>query len=81
MQLIPAKSPDLNPIENIFHILGNKLNADALRLNIEHESFRSFRGRVVTTLLEIPESVVDKTIESMTKREMKSFAFEGKVSA
>jgi len=68
IQQIPARSPDLNPIENIFHILGNRLNEDALRLNIEHETFRAFRRRVVTTLLGIPPSVVDKTIGSMTKR-------------
>ncbi|KAJ8048606.1 Transposable element Tcb2 transposase [Holothuria leucospilota] len=65
---IPARSPDLNPIENIFHILGNQLNQDAIEQNIEYETFRAFRRRVVDTLRRLPQSVIDKTIASMSRR-------------
>ena len=30
MQVIPARSPDLNPIENLFHIVRNSIEAEIL---------------------------------------------------
>lgn len=65
---IPPRSPDLNPIENIFKLLGDKLKYDAIENNIEFETFRAFRSRVVTTLLQMPRAIIDKTIASMGKR-------------
>ncbi len=65
---IPPRSPDLNPIENIFHLLGRQLIGDALRLNIEYESFRAFRRRVTDTLLHLPQPVIDRTIASLPRR-------------
>ena len=44
--IIPAHSPDLNPIENIFHINKRKLHHDALELAIRREDFESFSARV-----------------------------------
>ena len=65
---IPARSPDLNPIENIFHLIGNKLKRDALDKNITKETFQSFSTRVKRTVLSFPSDVIDKTIASMPKR-------------
>ena len=65
---IPPRSPDLNPIENIFKLLGDQLSKDALEKNINEESFESFQSRVVDTLLRIPTDVINKTVSSMPKR-------------
>ena len=43
---IPARSPDLNPIENIFHIAKKKLHQDVLEMKIEREDFEEFSVRV-----------------------------------
>ena len=65
---IPARSPDLNPIENIFHIVKRRLRQDALDQQITQEDFAAFSARVKTTLETIPIDVVDRTILSMGKR-------------
>ena len=65
---IPPRSPDLNPIENIFHIAKCKLKNDALCQKITKETWQQFVKRVETTLHSIPISVIDKTIDSMAKR-------------
>ena len=65
---ILARSPDLNPIEDIFHIVKNKLCQDFLEMKIEREDFEEFSARVKTTLENVPVHVVDKTIQSMDKR-------------
>ena len=64
----PARSPDLNPTENIFHIVKCRLCQDALDQQITQEDFVVFSARVKTTLEMIPIDVVDKTILSMGKR-------------
>ena len=65
---IPARSPDLNPIENIFHIVRERLTVEALELGISHESYTQFSKRVAKTISQIPVWLIDKTIESMPKR-------------
>lgn len=65
---IPARSPDLNPIENIFHLVGKKLQKDALETNLVREDFEGFCRRVKKTCLEYPHEVIDNTIASMPKR-------------
>ena len=64
---IPARSPDLNPIENIFTIVTAKLERDALRKQITHETFEQFSDRVEKTLCNIDPKLIDRTIESMNK--------------
>ena len=39
---IPARSPDLNPIENIFHLVCANLQKDALTKEIKKETFWNF---------------------------------------
>ena len=65
---IPARSPDLNPIENIFHIVKCSLREEAINKRIETESFAQFQDRVVCALNLISCDVIDKTIESLPKR-------------
>ena len=64
---IPARSPDLNPIENIFNIVSAKLERDALRKQITHETFEQFSDRVEKTLCNIDPKLIDRTNDSMKK--------------
>ena len=63
---IPARSPDLNPIENLFHLVGKQIKKDGM--HIESETYAEFVKRCRATLLNYPPAVIDKTIESMPKR-------------
>ena len=65
---IPPRSPDMNPIENIFNITKQNLHADALSKNIAHETYDEFSQRIKETLLAIPLQTINKTIESMAGR-------------
>ena len=65
---IPPRSPDVNPIENLFHSMREKLRQQALKQNITHETFREFSDRVTTTLNNFSIAEIDKTIESMNNR-------------
>jgi len=65
---IPPRSPDLNPIENVFHVLQKKLGNDAIDQNITHETFVQFSERVKDTMLRFPSSTIDNIINSMPKR-------------
>ena len=65
---IPARSPDLNPIENIFHIVKRDLREEAVNKHIESENFSEFRERVLGALKRIPCDIIDKTIASLSKR-------------
>ena len=70
---IPPRSPDVNPIENIFHIVKKKLDDDALRRRIHREDYSAFRDRVRQTIFDPPKNVINKTIESMEDRERSPF--------
>ena len=65
---IPPRSPDMNPIENIFNIAKQNLRADALSKNIVRETFDEFSKRIKETLIAIPLQTINKTIESMAGR-------------
>jgi hypothetical protein len=65
---IPARSPDLNPIENIFHLARKKLRSDVLSRQIKKESYQQFSKRVAQTIKEFPADIIDNTIESMERR-------------
>ena len=43
---IPSHSPDINPIENLFHLIKRQLNNDAIVQNIRKETFEEFAARV-----------------------------------
>ena len=65
---IPARSPDLNPIENMFHLVSKKIKNDAKKHHIEKETFEQFARRCKRTLWEFPTHIIDNTIKSMNKR-------------
>ena len=66
---IPPRSPDFNPIENIFHIVSSrKLEKDAIDQRITRESYQEFCGRVRRTIYSISHQLINKSIESMNTR-------------
>jgi len=67
---IPPRSPDFNPIENVFNFIKEELRTQAIEQNIVRENFENFSIRVKHTLENCPASYIDKTIESMPKRIM-----------
>ncbi|MEE8289558.1 MAG: transposase [Nitrosomonadaceae bacterium] len=74
---IPAKSPDCNPIENVFHLVGKKIKKDGRDADITCESYEEFVSRCRDTLLSFPVDVIDRTIDSMPKRLKAIIAGEG----
>jgi hypothetical protein len=65
---IPARSPHINPIENLFHIIKKKLQADAIRENITRESYGEFTSTVKRTLEEANPLIIDRIINTMNKQ-------------
>ena len=65
---IPPRSPDINPIENVFHNVKRELRDYALQNNLTHETYPAFCARVKNTLLNFSPEIIDKTIASMDKR-------------
>ena len=43
---LPVRSPDLDLIENTFHVSKRRLDQQVLDMRIEHESFQQFKERV-----------------------------------
>ena len=54
MFAIPPRSPDVNPIENIFHLVRKKLQDDALKRKITKETFAAFSERIKHTIKTFP---------------------------
>jgi transposase len=65
---IPPRSPDLNPIENLFACVKRELRFDAVERGLQRESFGEFEKRVVATLKRVGAKMVDNLILSMPKR-------------
>lgn len=65
---IPPRSPDCNPIENIFKQVKGELNEQAIKENIEIESYADFQKRVIKTLLQFPVENINTVINSMGRR-------------
>ena len=65
---IPPRSPDINPIENFFHLVSKQLRRQAIQRNITRESFVQFSDRVRDVVLNYPVAVIDNIIDSMEKR-------------
>ena len=60
-----ARSPDLNPIENMFHIAKKELKRQVIDSQIVRETWQEFKSRVIKTLHNIP---VDNIITSTPKQ-------------
>lgn len=65
---IPARSPDLNPIENTFHSIGKQIRKDAANRGIEKETYKQFCDRVKRIVLSFNKEEINRTIESMPRR-------------
>ena len=65
---IHARSPDLNPIENLFHLINNQLSVDAKEQNMQHETYDQFSKRVKHTLENCSKETIDSVIDSMHNR-------------
>ena len=65
---IPARSPNLNPIENIFHLVKKNLGHEAIANCITSETFKQFTERVLRSFDNHSIAVVDRTIASLSKR-------------
>jgi transposase len=65
---IPARSPDLNPIENLFHIVKKQIQSQAIAERIYKETWHAFKARVRKTILNIPITYVNNLLLSMPKR-------------
>eukprot|EP00795_Rhopilema_esculentum_P005758 gene5758-11032_t len=61
---IPPRSPDTNPIENLFGIAKRMLGQDVIDNNITVESIEACENRIRRILNEIPVSTIDSIIES-----------------
>ena len=65
---ITPRSPNINPIENLFHLIKRQLNNDAIARNMTKETFEEFAARVKHTIINFDKNQIDKIIESMSKR-------------
>ena len=65
---IPPRSPDINPIENVFNLVKRQLQTDARDNKITKETFEEFSKRCKDTLTNFPMDIIDRTIASMDKR-------------
>lgn len=65
---IPPRSPDLNPIENLFHLVSKQLEKDAIDEQITSENFEQFSERVKKTIMNFSKDTIDNIIKSMGKR-------------
>ena len=65
---IPVRSPDLNIIENLFHLIRKQLAEDAKNQNIIQETYEEFIARIEKTFMEFPVQTVNNLINSMPKR-------------
>ena len=51
---IPARSPDINPVENVFHYAKRKLYKESLNKNITFENLEKYFARVRKILPLVP---------------------------
>ena len=65
---IPPRSPDLNPIENMFKSVSDDLHDSAIEKQLERESFTQFKERVKDTIVQFPVAKINNLIESMDRR-------------
>ena len=63
-----ARSPDLNPIENVFNIVKKQLEDEAIQIRITNEPFEKFKERVLQCLNNVSVNIIDRTLTSMPKR-------------
>lgn len=65
---IPPRSPELNPIENVFSFVKKELKSQAVEYNIERESYADFSLRVKATLYSSSVQRINNIIDSYGNR-------------
>lgn len=65
---IPPRSPELNPIENVFSFVKKELRIQAIDNKIERENYQQFCLRVKATLLSTSKERIDRIIDSYGQR-------------
>ena len=65
---IPPRSPDLNPVENVFKVVREDLSTQAKENQIQQETFAEFKERVRVNILGFPLLKINNLIASMDKR-------------
>ena len=65
---IPARSPDINCIDNVFHAMRKEIQNDASVRNIQKETFRQFQYRASRIIRNFDPDYIDKVIHTMPKR-------------
>ena len=65
---IPPRSPDINCIENVFHAMRKAIQRDAVRRNIQRESFRQFQARCARIIRNFDIGYINRAISSMPRR-------------
>lgn len=67
---IAARSLDLNPIENVFNIVDQKLDRIVLEKQMSKETFKQFSKLVRNNILNIHTQEIDIIIDTMPKDEL-----------
>ena len=67
---IPARSPDINPNENLFNLVRRELDLQAGNFAKYHtqDTYEDFSSRICKTFESFPSECIDKTIQSIDKR-------------
>ena len=65
---IAPRSPDLNPIENLYTLVTKTLRKQIIKENIVRETYDEFVTRVREAMLNFSIPKIDRIIESMDKR-------------
>ena len=65
---IPARSPDLNPIENFFNLAKKAVQEQARDKMIKSETFAEFSARVRDTIVNFDRKIISNLIGNMDKR-------------
>ena len=73
---IPARSPDLNPIQNFFNIVAKDLKKQAVDNNIRKKN-EQFSERIKQTMLAYQMEKINKIIETVDKRVTMVLAVKG----
>ena len=73
---IPARSPDLNPIQNFFNIVAKDLKKQAVDNNIRKKN-EQFSERIKQTMLAYQMEKINKIIETVGKRVTMVLAAKG----
>ena len=74
---IPPRSPELNPIENVFALVKKNLMKQVIDCRIERESFDEFSSRVKSTLYSTSTEHINNMIDSYGERLRKLISKKG----